>query len=486
MGYNTRDTNVDDFFAEERIDARRISYFPEAVEASGASEANLLLKPFFHQTTNNVTVAENGYHVFAYSSSSFVDLLLPVDGSVDLVIVDHLNTSRNGQIFVKEGGSSTSTQTIRKGSQCIARFDGSAWSYNVIESRFTESHTKLPKYLSGHKQVDHIVPYIPSGLDDVVFHLEFDYPNSNENIEFRTTCYSPKLIVPPEGGVDVDVNIYVQDLDGVDWAHKITIPSPKYPFWLIGDVPNKTDITATLYCPNTGKFVKLEGDGSERQEFTATGLFDQAATSSGSDLRPVSIGDSSGDITPVMGSAEVFVTKKHSGVMTLLLDRLPENNPSGVYYKIHALHPDMGSILIEDRNNNSVITTLDRGCIAYFEWVENLSLWNTTVVDNYYQADALGSVVWAFSNKNIDSSADFAVDCTDRVVNLSVRSNFTGKFRVYDYKGSFETNTCTVDFSNFSQGTVTMQNNFDDIEFFYIPTDGWYLWDRKINFRTRV
>jgi len=107
------------------------------------------------------------------------------------------------------------------------------------------------------------------------------------------------------------------------------------------------------------------------------------------------------------------------------------------------------------------------------------------VGDFYKASQGVGTVIHQSDSAEIKQSADFAVDAANAAVTLTVPDSFTEKFRVYDYKGSFEINSCTVDFSNFNQGLVSMRHNFDDIEFFYIEGDGWYLNDIKGQVRVR-
>ncbi|MCG9964633.1 hypothetical protein, partial [Shewanella cutis] len=71
---------------------------------------------------------------------------------------------------------------------------------------------------------------------------------------------------------------------------------------------------------------------------------------------------------------------------------------------------------------------------------------------------------------------------SEKTVKLTVPLAFKSNFRVYDYKTTFSsTAKCVVDFTAYSQGTVTMGNAGDDIEFTYITGEGWYLYDRVSN-----
>ncbi len=75
----------------------------------------------------------------------------------------------------------------------------------------------------------------------------------------------------------------------------------------------------------------------------------------------------------------------------------------------------------------------------------------------------------------------------DKTVRLTVPAAFTSPFRVYDLKLAFTLSlVCIVDFSAFSQGEVIMNNAGDDISFFYVDGDGWYLHDRVANTKVRI
>ena len=81
---------------------------------------------------------------------------------------------------------------------------------------------------------------------------------------------------------------------------------------------------------------------------------------------------------------------------------------------------------------------------------------------------------------------DYAVNTSAGAATLTVPSSFTSKFRVYDYAGTFNsTNKCTVDFSAFGQGLVSMIHKDDDIEFIYVNGE-WWLNDIKGQNRSKV
>ncbi|MCG9962326.1 hypothetical protein, partial [Shewanella cutis] len=88
------------------------------------------------------------------------------------------------------------------------------------------------------------------------------------------------------------------------------------------------------------------------------------------------------------------------------------------------------------------------------------------------------------------NGAEWILYDPNQVLTLRVPTTFTDRFRAFDFRGQFSaTAYALIDFTDFGQGIVTMNNPKDDIEFFYIKgaqgssQHGWFLHDKVSNVR---
>ena len=105
----------------------------------------------------------------------------------------------------------------------------------------------------------------------------------------------------------------------------------------------------------------------------------------------------------------------------------------------------------------------------------------------YKEITINGHVEHVTSNVNpIFIGCNYATDVTNSNVTLTVPSDFKDKFRVYDYKGSIGAHKVIVDLSDHGAENVELIHKDDDVEFFYIAGDGWYINDIRGQNRVKV
>ncbi|UYF10806.1 hypothetical protein 12VC501_gene0005 [Vibrio phage 12VC501] len=112
--------------------------------------------------------------------------------------------------------------------------------------------------------------------------------------------------------------------------------------------------------------------------------------------------------------------------------------------------------------------------------------WFRSKVLPFKEIDIGGHVITLSASQDIFVGCDYGVDTNANSVVLTVPIEFKNKFRVFDLRGYFNRYACTVSFMAFNQGTVEMVNAWDDIEFFHVDGDGWWLRDNQAKKVQRV
>ncbi|EPU4808095.1 hypothetical protein ACVXC9_002853 [Vibrio cholerae] len=112
--------------------------------------------------------------------------------------------------------------------------------------------------------------------------------------------------------------------------------------------------------------------------------------------------------------------------------------------------------------------------------------WFRSKVLPYKEIDIGGHVITLSASQDIFVGCDYGVDTNANAFVLTVPIEFKNKFRVFDLRGYFNRYACTVSFMAFNQGTVEMVNAGDDLEFFYVENDGWWLRDNVSGFVGKV
>jgi len=104
-----------------------------------------------------------------------------------------------------------------------------------------------------------------------------------------------------------------------------------------------------------------------------------------------------------------------------------------------------------------------------------------------YKEITLGGYTWhTASDLTLLAGCNYAPDVTSANVTLTVPAGFKDNFRIYDYKRSIGTNKVIVDLSAHGVENVELIHKDDDVEFFYITGDGWYINDIKGQNRVKV